>query len=122
MSHDQILSQIINEDIDSTLDINQFGGRQGLDINSAKILINYKAVVEDMNKILLIDFRKAFDTVDRTILKNKISMDNKLQTKNILLNIIKIYNLIEISIMGKIIKPTKEVPRGSVFGPKLFTY
>ena len=71
MSHDQILSQIINEDIDSTLDINQFGGRQGLDINSAKILINYKAVVEDMNKILLIDFRKAFDTVDRTILKIK---------------------------------------------------
>ena len=122
MVHDKILSQIINEDIDSTLDINQFGGRQGLNINSAKILINYKAVVEDMNKILLIDLRKAFDTVDRTILENKIAMDNKLQTKNLLLNIIKIYNAIEISIMDNIIKPKKGVPQGSVFGPKLFTY
>ena len=110
MVHDKILSQIINEDIDSTIDINQFGGRQGLDINSAKILISYKTVVEDMNKILLIDLRKAFDTVDRTILENKIATDNKLQTKNLLLNIIKIYNSIEISIMDNIIKPTKGVP------------
>ena len=67
MVHDKILSQIINEDIDSILDINQFGGRQGLDTTSAKTLINYKATEEDMNKILLIDLRKAFDTVDRKI-------------------------------------------------------
>ena len=40
MFHGKIISQIIKEDIDSTLDINQFGGRQGLNINSAKILIN----------------------------------------------------------------------------------
>ena len=34
MYHDKILSQIINEDIDSSLNKNQFGGMQGLDINS----------------------------------------------------------------------------------------
>ena len=122
MVHDKILSQIINEDIDSILDINQFGGRQGLDTTSAKTLINYKATEEDMNKILLIDLRKAFDTVDRKILENKIKKDNNLQTKKVLLNILKIYDSIEVSIMENTIKPTKGVPQGSVFGPKLFTY
>ena len=99
MVHDKILSQIINEDIDSILDINQFGGRQGLDTTSAKALINYKATVEEMKKILLIDLRKAFDTIDRAILENKITKDNKLQTKKILLNILKIYDSIQINIM-----------------------
>ena len=47
------------------MDINQFGGRQGLDITSAKTLINYKAVAEDMKKIILIAVRKVFDTIDR---------------------------------------------------------
>ena len=66
------------------MDINQFGGRQGLDTTSAKTFINYKAITEDMKKILLIALRKAFDTIDRKILENKISKDNKLQTTNIL--------------------------------------
>ena len=61
----KILSQIISDDINSILDINQFGGSQGLDITSAKTLINYKAVAEDMKKIILIAVRKVFDTIDR---------------------------------------------------------
>ena len=101
------------------MDINQFGGRQGLDITSAKTLINYKAVAEDMKKIILIAVRKVFDTIDRV---NKISKNNKLQTTNILLNILKIYGSIKISIIENIIKPTKGVPQVSVFGPKLFIY
>ena len=111
--------QIISDDINSILDINQFGGRQGLDITSAKTLINYKAVAEDMKKIILIAVRKVFDTIDRV---NKISKNNKLQTTNILLNILKIYGSIKISIIENIIKPTKGVPQVSVFGPKLFIY
>ena len=101
------------------MDINQFGGRQGLDITSAKTLINYKAVAEDMKKIILIAVRKVFDTIDRV---NKISKNNKLQTTNILLNILKIYGSIKISIIENIIKPTKGVPQVSVFRPKLFIY
>ena len=60
------------------MDINQFGGRQGLDITSAKTLINYKAVAEDMKKIILIAVRKVFDTIDRKILVDKISKNFKL--------------------------------------------
>ena len=101
------------------MDINQFGGRQGLDITSAKTLINYRVVAEDMKKIILIAVRKVFDTIDRV---NKISKNNKLQTTNILLNILKIYGSIKISIIENIIKPTKGVPQVSVFGPKLFIY
>ena len=60
------------------MDINQFGGSQGLDITSAKTLINYKAVAEDMKKIILIAVRKVFDTIDRKVLVNKIPKNNKL--------------------------------------------
>ena len=52
MVHDKILAKIVNKDVELILDENQFGGRPGLDTNSAKILINYKATVEGMNKIL----------------------------------------------------------------------
>ena len=57
-----------------------------------------------MKKILLIDLRKAFNTVDRSILENKILKDEKLQTKKLLLNILKIYNSIDVDLMENTIK------------------
>ena len=57
-----------------------------------------------MKNILLIDLRKAFDTVDRSILENKILKDEKLQTKKLLLNILKIYNSIDVDLMENTIK------------------
>ena len=124
MVHDKILCPIITEILESNLNNNQFGGRKGLDTTLAKILINYKATTENMEKILLIDLKKAFDLLDRDILKNKIQQDSKLnqQQKQIIENIIVIYNSINVDIFGHTLKQTKGVPQGSVFGPLFFIY
>ena len=41
-----------------------------------------------MNKILFIDLKKAFDSVDRTNLNIKLLKENNLQSKEIILNIL----------------------------------
>ena len=88
MVHDKILAQIVNEDVHRNLDENRFRGKFWQDTNSAKILINYKATIEGMNKILFIDLKKAFDSVDRTNLNIKLLKENNLQSKEIILNIL----------------------------------
>ena len=57
MVHYKILYSIIVDMLEHKLNKNQFGGRKGLDITLAKILINYKATNKNMEKILLIDLK-----------------------------------------------------------------
>ena len=124
MVHDKILRSIVTAIIDPNLNENQFGGRIGQDTTLARILLNYKAINNRLNKILLIDLKKAFDCVDRKILKEKINNDNNINeiNKALLNNILTIYDSININILNDIIEPTRGVPQGSVFGPIFFTY
>ena len=124
MVHDKILYSIIIDMLEPKLNKNQFGGRKGLDTTLAKILINYKSTTETMEKILLIDLKKAFDLLDRNILINKIENDNNIDQfqKQLIKNIIQIYNSINVEILGQTINQTKGIPQGSVFGPLFFIY
>ena len=60
----------------------------------------------------------------RTILKNKINEDEKIEEidKSLLNNILTIYDSISINILDEEIKPTLGIPQGSIYGPILFTY
>ena len=71
MVHDKILRNIVTTILEPNLNENQFGGRKGHNTTLAKIPLNYKATKNKLNKILLIDLKKAFDCVNRTILKEK---------------------------------------------------
>ena len=75
-----------------------------------------------MEKILLIDLKNAFDLLDKNILINKIESDVNLDQyqKQLIKNIIEIYNGINVEILGQSISQTKGVSQGSAFGPLFF--
>ncbi len=124
MVHDKILYSIIVDILEPKPNKNQFGGRKGLDTTLAKILINYKATNKNMAKILLIDLKKAFDLLEKNILVNIIESDVNLEQyqKQLIKNIIEIYNDDNVEILGQIINQNKGVPQGSVFEPLFFIY
>ena len=89
--------------------------------NTAKIAMYYKAIKDKYDKIILIDLKKAFDMVDRKIIKNII--ENKIENqiiKKITLNIIELYDTININIEGNDIYSTRGMPQGSARGPLFF--
>ena len=72
--HDKILRKIVTTILEPNPNENQFRGRKGHNTILPKILLNYKATKNKLNKILLINLKKAFDCVNRTVLKGKIKM------------------------------------------------
>ena len=68
-------------------------------------------------KILLIDLKKAFDLVDHNSLKKAIENKiNNLSVKQILKNILTIYETTIINVVECFIYPTRGVAQWSVFG------
>lgn len=95
----------------------QFGFREGSDCNMAKILTWYNSSKLGYKKLLLIDIRKAFDSIIRIKLKKMIQTDFTDKEKLLLLNFIDIYDQITLDILGKEIYPTRGGPQGSSIVP-----
>ena len=76
----------------------------------------------DYKKAILLDLKKAFDTVNREELKNQIKIfsQNEVITEKLLLLIVDLYDKINYNICENIIEPNRGIPQGSVFGPLLF--
>ena len=100
----------------------QFGFREGSDCNVAKILAWYNNVKLGYNKQLLTDIQKAFDSINRTLLKEMINKDFEGEDKKIIMNFLELYDNINYSILGKIIYPTKGSPQGSSVILIIFCY
>ena len=88
----------------------QYGFRDDSDCNSAKAQMQFNAKTQGYNKNLLIDIRKAFDSIDRVKLRTKI--DNLLGKEGKLLKaFIDLYDCLNPNIYGKSIHPTKGGPK-----------
>ena len=48
----------------------QFGFIDGGSCNQAKLAVWYNSIAKGLRKCLIIDIKKAFDSIDRNILKN----------------------------------------------------
>ena len=100
----------------------QYGFIEGGNCNIAKIMIWYYAKKKGLNKHLLIDIKKAFDTINRGKLKNMLIEDFNGDNLNLLLSFIDIYDSLTIDIIDNQIFPTKGGPQGSSIVPIFFIY
>ena len=109
----------------------QFGFRKGLSTRDAIVLLTEKIYdafnMGDgaFNINVYIDFQKAFDTVDHTILLNKLSMYGIAGSTNALLKNYLSNRYQSVRIGNSLSAPlqiTKSVPQGSVLGSLLFLF
>ena len=88
-----------------------------------KIKIYYKAKKEKYKKAVLIDLRKAFDMVNREILKTIINKNiNDNYIKRITLNLIDLYDMINLNIEGKNIYNTEDYLKDQYMAHCYFAY
>ena len=100
----------------------QFGFREGADCNTAKIMTWYNSSKLGYKKHLLIDIKKAFDSINRRKLKEMIQTDFKEKEQKLLMNFIDIYDNISLNILDEEINPSRGGPQGSSIVPLLFCY
>ena len=119
---DKIEITIIKEKCKNKLTKNQYDARENHNVSTAKIELLLQAKAERLNKALLLDLQKAFDTVKRDELdvQLKIFCENDQILYNMLKHILIIYQSINYDICGTLIEPSTGIPQGSVFGPTLF--
>ena len=74
------------------------------------------------NEHLLIDIKKAFDSINREILKKMITNDFKRDEQCFLLTFVQFGDYLNISILNEEITPSKGGPQGDELVPYFFCY
>ena len=90
---EKIAKPIINKLINSKISISQFGFKEKSDCNLAKTMIYYKSQKYNYKKALLIDIRKAYDSVNRNKLKEIITNNFNNDEASFLITFIEIIKL-----------------------------
>ena len=116
---EKLAKPIIDKLVEPIINKFQFGFKAGSDCGIAKAMIIYKSKKYNYNKSLLIDIKKAYDSVNRDILK-KIINDTFKESGNILLYFINIYDSLTTVINGIEINNINGLPQGSAISPTLF--
>ena len=75
----------------------QYGFREESDCNLAKMMVLYNSKEKGYTKHILIDVKKAFDSIDRNVLRNKIAKEFG-KNGSIVLKFIEIYDMIGLCI------------------------
>ena len=117
---DKIVAPILKQKIEPKLSARQYRGKGKRSTVMAKIRLLYNAKTQNMNRAILIDLRKAFDYADRDKIRENIQRyltPDEAILPNLILDV---YQMIDVTIAEQIIKPTRGVPQGSVFGSLFF--
>lgn len=98
----------------------QLGFKEKSDCNLAKTMIYYKEKKYWFKRALLIHIRKAYDSVNRSHLKDIINRKFKGTEANILIEFIEIYESLTMIINGREVNAIKGLPQGSTLAPMYF--
>ena len=114
----KVIKRIINDKITMI----QYGFLEGGDFNLAKLMVWYNSCQKGVKKHLLIDIKKAFDSINRNKLSEMIKDDFKEEFSVLLIDFLDIYDTIEIDMLGIKIYLTKGGPQGFAIIPIQFCY
>jgi hypothetical protein len=112
----EVLKKLITEKLSK----NQFGFKKGCSTNIAKLMVNYMASRNSYKKALLIDIEKAYDSVNREKLREKIKAVFTGEQARFIINLVEIQDQVTLEILGERVIPTKGLLQGSPIAPLLF--
>jgi len=116
---EKLAKPLIDKIVEQKISKIQFGFKTGSDCSIAKTMILYKCKKYNYNKSLLIDIKKAYDSVNRVTLKS-IILKYFGESGKILTDFIIIYDGLTTIINGKAINNIYGLPQGSAISPILF--
>ena len=112
--------EIIDKLIGNKLTESQYGFKRGSDCTIAKTMIYYKSKKYNLNKALLIDISKAYDSVKKNILKEIIIKKFNPEEAKFLIYFIEIYENLTMIIEDEPINAINGLPQGSSISPSFF--
>ena len=98
----------------------QFGFTEKSDCNLAKLRVFYLSRKYSMKLKLLIDVKKAYDSVDRNALIEKINLKFEGNEAKLLTFFVEAYKNLELDLYGNKFTPLMGLPQGSALSPILF--
>lgn len=117
---EKLASPTIKKLVKGKISFYQYGFKQGSDINMAKLHLSLDMQLNKRTKALLIDLRKAYDTVDLDKLTDTIKQDYPQNEAELLLSFVNLYKTLNMEIAGGTVNPTRGLPQGSALAPMFF--
>ena len=118
---EKLIAPIIKHLTKNILSTQQFGFKDNSSCSMAKLRVAYISHKRKFDKLLLVDVKKAFDSVNLDKLSTSSTMDRlSSEARQILMNIINIYRHLQINLYGKTISPEIGLPQGATYSPLLF--
>lgn len=116
---EKICLEVIKAQTNNLISGFQFAFKEGSYCSIAKLSLRYWAKKKGLTMAMLLDIKKAYDSVSWEKLINIVR--NKLGEKsNLLLSFIEIYSHLQINLYGETINPMQGLPQGSSLSPLLF--
>ena len=117
---EKLVLAVIKSITKGKLTCDRFCFKESSDCNLAKLRIFYLSRKHSKKRMLLIDVKKAYYSVDLEKLKKKITEKFNEKEATILNLFIDAYMLLQLDFYGTIIQPTKGLPQGSALSSILF--